>query len=271
MTELGLRLLAFIAVGLLAWWLARKWPMADYGPQQVHPFDRWYLLIALLLAAAVDEGLGPILAATAHHIDLWTGSAMQQVAGWSVPAQVAAYLVATDFLGYWAHRWMHGRALWRVHAMHHSSRTLNWFSGMRGSPLHMVLVLAPGAMMASVFLLNQSPTAFWGLLMVEMASQHFTHSNIRVPFAKQLEWVLVTPRMHFVHHHREARYGNSNYGFYFSVWDHLFGTYLDADAVPRLGDLGLMEDYTMGSLFWGLKLQERSSSAPVHAARRQAD
>lgn len=257
MSELLVRLAAFVLVGVLSWGLARRFPMRDYGPQHVEPFDRWFLLIALLLAAVVDEVFGPLLASSVDQLYRWAGSARQHVAAWSVPAQVVAYLVTTDFLGYWAHRFMHGRRLWRIHALHHSSRSLNWFSGMRGSPLHMVLVLAPGAMMASMFLLTQNRWAFFTLLFIEMASQHFTHSNVRVPFARQLEWLIVTPRMHFVHHHREAAYGNANYGFYFSVWDHLFGTYIDADTVPRLGELGIMEDYTLDSMFWGIHLKER--------------
>lgn len=275
MPEIAVRLIAFLLVGGAVWALSRRFPMPEYGPQKVEPFDRWFLLVALALAGLVDEVFGPLLSGLAHHVYQGAEAARVEVAGWSVTTQVIAYLIATDFLGYWAHRFMHTHALWRIHALHHSARSLNWFSGMRGSPLHMVVVLAPGALMASLFLLTENRVAFYTLLLIEMASQHLTHSNLRLPFARQLEWFVVTPRMHFVHHHREARFGNSNYGFYFSVWDHLFGTYIDADDVPNKGPLGLTEDYTKGSLFLGLQLREPAQDGHEdvgsvgHAAQHQ--
>ncbi|MBS0367995.1 MAG: sterol desaturase family protein [Proteobacteria bacterium] len=256
MPEELLRLLAFIVLGIIVWALARRFPMDEYGPQPVEPFDRWFLAVALALGGAVDVIFGPALNAVANGLYAWAAPARQAVAGWSVTTQVLVYLITTDFLGYWAHRLMHSSAVWRIHAMHHSARSLNWFSGMRGTPMDMVFILAPGALMAPLFLLTESHTAFFILLFIQMASEHLTHSNLRLPFVRQLEWFLVTPRMHFIHHHRDMAYGNSNYGFYFSIWDHLFGTYIDSDDVPDKGPLGLMEDYTMKSLFLGVRLTE---------------
>jgi sterol desaturase/sphingolipid hydroxylase (fatty acid hydroxylase superfamily) len=89
-----------------------------------------------------------------------------------------------------------------------------------------------------------------------VGSQHLTHTNLRLPFEKQLEWFLVTPRMHFIHHNHQKQYGDSNFGSYFSVWDHLFGTYTDPSTVPDKDRLGLDADYTMGSLILGLRLKE---------------
>lgn len=258
MPEELLRLLAFIVLGVAVWALARRFPMEEYGAQPVEPFDRWFLAVALALAGIVDAIFGPSLTALANYLYQWAAPARQAVKGWSVTEQVLVYLIATDFLGYWAHRLMHTSAVWRIHAMHHSARTLNWFSGMRGTPMDMVFILVPGALMAPLFLLTESHTAFFILLFIQMASEHLTHSNLRLPFVRQLEWFLVTPRMHFIHHHRDMAYGNSNYGFYFSIWDHLFGTYIDSDDVPDKGPLGLMENYTMKSLFLGIKLTEPS-------------
>ena len=49
-----------------------------------------------------------------------------------------------------------------------------------------------------------------------------------------LEWVLVTPRYHHIHHSADAKLHDGNYGALFSIWDRLFGTYLDPDTTaPR--------------------------------------
>jgi sterol desaturase/sphingolipid hydroxylase (fatty acid hydroxylase superfamily) len=59
----------------------------------------------------------------------------------------------------------------------------------------------------------------------------FNHANIRLPqrLENALSWVIVTPRMHRVHHHYVQPYTDTNYGNIFSVWDRLFGTYAELD------------------------------------------
>jgi len=62
----------------------------------------------------------------------------------------------------------------------------------------------------------------------------FNHGNIKLPppVDRFLRLFVVTPDMHRVHHSVIIRETNSNYGFNFSIWDHLFGTYL---AQPSKG------------------------------------
>jgi sterol desaturase/sphingolipid hydroxylase (fatty acid hydroxylase superfamily) len=59
----------------------------------------------------------------------------------------------------------------------------------------------------------------------------FNHANVRFPawLERPLSWVLVTPRMHRVHHHYVLPYTDTNYGNIFSIWDRLFGTYAEYD------------------------------------------
>jgi hypothetical protein len=50
-------------------------------------------------------------------------------------------------------------------------------------------------------------------------------------------WFLVTPATHIVHHAKNKRYMNHNYGAMFTVWDRMFGTYVEVDPAdpPDLG------------------------------------
>ena len=61
-----------------------------------------------------------------------------------------------------------------------------------------------------------------------IASQ-FNHANIQISnkVDKLLSYVIVSPNMHKVHHHFELPYTDSNYGNIFSIWDRLFGTYME--------------------------------------------
>lgn len=252
-----LRLGVFVLVGLLIRFLSLKFPMESYENAKVSAFDYQFILVALVLAVVVEEMLSPVLLNGLQHLSSWTQYSIDWVNQTGTLCQILVYLVLTDFLGYGVHRFMHTPWIWRIHAFHHSVRSLNWISGIRGSPWHIALILLPGTLLSSLFLLPHNPTAFLIIIVIDVASQHLNHSNLRLPFANQLEWVLVTPRMHFLHHSLDAQYGQCNYGFYFSIWDRVFGTYVNAQTVDFKGPLGLTDDYSHSSMFWGLQLRKR--------------
>lgn len=252
MTLVLVRLAIFITVGGALWALSRRFPMAEYGPQPVQPVDRWFFVASLALAGTYDGLIAPGVEHIAVLLQTQLGWLREQLLSAGVWVQVALFMVVTDFLGYWMHRFMHSRLAWRVHAFHHSPTSLNWLSGMRGSPLHWVLLLTPATLMASVFLLTPTPWVFVLLAVTDALIQNLMHTNLRLPYARQLERFIITPRMHFVHHHSEPRYGDSNYGFNFAIWDHLFGTYLDADKVEQRGHLGDRENHSVPRMFLGL-------------------
>jgi sterol desaturase/sphingolipid hydroxylase (fatty acid hydroxylase superfamily) len=66
----------------------------------------------------------------------------------------------------------------------------------------------------------------------------FNHANVRLPprIERVLRWFIISPDMHRVHHSKDMRETNSNYGFNLSIWDRLFGTY---HAQPALGHEGM--------------------------------
>ncbi|HKK11687.1 MAG TPA: sterol desaturase family protein, partial [Flavobacteriaceae bacterium] len=66
---------------------------------------------------------------------------------------------------------------------------------------------------------------------LSLVATQFTHANIRLPknVDKVLSYVLVSPDMHKVHHHHVLPYTDSNYGNIFSIWDRIFGTFMQLD------------------------------------------
>ena len=71
------------------------------------------------------------------------------------------------------------------------------------------------------------------------ATSMFNHSNIYIPpnIDKFIRLLFVTPDMHRVHHSVIIRERNSNFGFNFSWWDHMFRTYKDQ---PDKGHRGML-------------------------------
>ena len=59
---------------------------------------------------------------------------------------------------------------------------------------------------------------------------------------KWINWIFVTPRFHHIHHSTDPRYYLANMGNIFSVWDRLFGTYIDLDTVQ--GELTFKKELT---------------------------
>jgi sterol desaturase/sphingolipid hydroxylase (fatty acid hydroxylase superfamily) len=143
-------------------------------------------------------------------------------------------LLAEDFLYYWLHRWDHEiRLFWAVHVTHHSSEKMNFTVGFRSSvfqPLYRFIYFIPLAYLGFkpldiVFM--YSATQIWGI---------FVHTEL-INKMGWLEYILVTPSHHRVHHASNPKYLDKNMGMFLIIWDQLFGTFqpeLSADQYqPR--------------------------------------
>ena len=137
-------------------------------------------------------------------------------------------LLLVDFTLYWVHRLMHLRRFMPMHIWHHSPSAINWFSGFRGSFLHLsiysVVQILWARYLFPLSVLESSIGLSFGVFF-----QYFQHANINFPFSR-IEWVLVTPRSHRLHHTR-GQYMNSNFAHMFTLWDRLFGTYTSPEKV----------------------------------------
>lgn len=131
-------------------------------------------------------------------------------------------LVFEDFLYYWLHRFDHEiRLFWAVHVTHHSSDQLNLTVGFRSSvfqPLYRFVYFIPLVLlgfrpMDIVFI--YSATQIWGILV---------HTKM-INKMGWLEYVLVTPSHHRVHHASNPKYLDRNMGMFLIIWDKLFGTF----------------------------------------------
>jgi len=158
------------------------------------------------------------------------------IGGVPEPVTFVVALLLFDFAGYWVHRLQHSKALWHVHAFHHSPRHLYWLAGLRSSFVH-VLLLQLGYAVALMWL-PVSPIIGLVIGVLGILNALFIHSNVRASLGP-LGWFLVTPRSHFVHHSEDPRFGNTNYGFIFTIWDRMFGTYTDPSVLGADYALGL--------------------------------
>nr|WP_302467183.1 sterol desaturase family protein [Vibrio antiquarius] len=142
-------------------------------------------------------------------------------------------VILLDFVIYVQHVVFHYvKPLWKLHRMHHADLDIDVTTGARFHPIE--IIISMGVKIATVFILGVSPVAVVVFEIVLNASAMFNHSNAKLALSadQKLRNVIVTPDMHRVHHSVIAKETNSNFGFFLSVWDRLFGTYR---AQPELG------------------------------------
>ncbi len=153
------------------------------------------------------------------------------VAALPAGVRVLLGLLIGDFFYYWMHRLLHVAPFWNAHTMHHSIQNLYWLSSMRSSFLQAVGISLVFSFGFNLVLLDL-PQMQAGLMIMGMASL-FSHANLRVRLGP-LEWVLVTPRHHRMHHVEDPATRDQMFAGIFSFWDRLFGTWVEpTDALLR--------------------------------------
>lgn len=112
--------------------------------------------------------------------------------------------------------------LWRFHAVHHSSRHMDWLAGSR---THIVeVLLTRSAVLAPLVLAGFSAEALNAYVILVGLQAVLAHANLRIDFG-WLEYVLVTPRYHHWHHVRDPAWVDRNYAIHLPLVDMLMGTF----------------------------------------------
>jgi sterol desaturase/sphingolipid hydroxylase (fatty acid hydroxylase superfamily) len=167
---------------------------------------------------------------------------------------IALGVLLMDYLYWWWHVALHlVPFMWRFHNVHHSDLCLNVSTGVR---FHFgEVIMSIPFRVAAVLLLGID---FWALIVFEFlfeSTNLFEHSNWRLPLGCErfLNHVIVTPRMHGIHHSIVQRETNSNWGTIFCWWDILHHTLrrdIPQDAIA-IGVAGYREEseLTLPKLF----------------------
>jgi sterol desaturase/sphingolipid hydroxylase (fatty acid hydroxylase superfamily) len=156
-----------------------------------------------------------------------------------VAAAFVLALVVLDLGQYACHRLLHAVGpLWKVHKVHHSSPTLDWLANSRSHVIENALRRMVGPI--GIILLGAPvlPTAIAGVVLSSWGV--FIHSNLRLDAARVLEPVLVTPRLHRIHHVPATT--QRNFGSFFSIWDRLIPRAFVSVDVPPDAVLGIPDE-----------------------------
>jgi sterol desaturase/sphingolipid hydroxylase (fatty acid hydroxylase superfamily) len=124
--------------------------------------------------------------------------------------------------------------LWRFHEVHHLDEQLDSTSAVR---FHFGEVILSSIVRAAVILVAAIPlTSVIVFELVVLVSALFHHSNLRLP--SKLETILsrfiVTPSIHWIHHHAKRDDTDSSYATVLSLWDGIFASRSKTVRTPEM-------------------------------------
>ncbi|HMV69603.1 MAG TPA: sterol desaturase family protein [Myxococcota bacterium] len=216
----------------LTWPRARRWP-SNLG------------LVALDQIVVRLLPITPVAWAAA-----WSGGLLAHV---DLPGEDLLAVIALD-AAIWLQHVMFHRVpwLWRLHRVHHSDPDYDVTTALRFHPVE--IVLSVGVKLGVVTLLGPSPAAVLTFEVLLNGMAMFNHANLRLPdrLDAMLRLALVTPDVHRVHHSVLDREKHSNFGFNLSIWDRLFGTWVEqpqgGHEGMRIGDEAFPGEVELGAM-----------------------
>ena len=143
----------------------------------------------------------------------------------------------SDLALYWMHRFFHRfRAIWPLHAVHHSAEVMTPFTAYRQHPLSLLLTawgvavfvgLCQGLLLGSV-VADLAVAEIAGInLFIVLANAGFAalhHSHVWLSYGPVLERIVISPAQHQIHHSTDPAHYGKNLGNSLAVWDWMFGT-----------------------------------------------
>ncbi len=160
----------------------------------------------------------------------------------SIPLLVAipVAFVAHEFAYYLDHRLNHRVGLfWAFHAIHHSSNEFNHSTAARGffldGQLKRLFAVIPA-------LIGIDPVLYIAISVLANAYGIWNHASY-VPRLGWVDSILMTPKMHKVHHANQPQYIDKNYSQVTLIFDRLFGSVAPIREEPIVGLVKPVHDY----------------------------
>ena len=178
----------------------------------------------------------------------------------------AAYLVILDFVAYWLHRAQHRFAFWwALHSLHHSQRSMSFWTDDRNHLLDAVFTDVAFALVALA--IGVPPAAFVTVIVATRVIESVSHANLKIHFGRIGNSLLVSPQFHRLHHAigvgHEGPARGCNFAVLFPLWDVMFGTANFENSFPPTGVRDQLHGVEYGRGFWaqqwlGIKRLSRS-------------
>ena len=155
--------------------------------------------------------------------------------------------ICIDFAQYWIHRLKHKiNIFWNIHVIHHSSEEFNLACALRQSISNLIgftaIFLIPAAIIGVPYEIISVLTP------LHLFGQFWYHTR-HIGKLGFLEYIIVTPSQHRVHHAINPEYIDKNLSSIFCIWDRVFGTFQEElDKVKPV--YGVLKPVQTWNPFW---------------------
>ena len=226
------------AVPFFASFMILEYYISRRKNKDVHRFNE---SIANLNVGIVERITDLLTTGTFYFIFSWLNS---NFSIFSIESSVTTWILlflATDLVWYWYHRFGHSVNLfWATHIVHHQSDDFNYTAAAR---ITVFQAVARGLFWSVLPIIGFKAEMITVLLLIHGTYPFFTHTQL-VGKLGWLEYIIVTPSHHRVHHSSNLEYLDKNFGDMLIVWDKIFGTYIEETTVPQYGLTKSLDNYS---------------------------
>jgi sterol desaturase/sphingolipid hydroxylase (fatty acid hydroxylase superfamily) len=172
------------------------------------------------------------------------------ISDFPLPTQLVLTFLLMDLMNY-AWHWLnhHYDFFWRFHKVHHSDLVMNASTAFRVHFVEIIFTFLLKAMLIMVTGIDFLALAFCESISTLFVMFH--HLNIRSRSEKYLQWLIIVPSMHRIHHAQQRNLHDSNYGAVFSFWDRMLGTLKDNINEVEIGLKNVKEMHLFQLLKFG--------------------
>lgn len=145
--------------------------------------------------------------------------------------------LAFSFFDYWDHRLSHTGPFWYLHRFHHSATEMSLVTHARNHPAGKLFT--PFLFAWPYLLFDFPPAAAALFLYLNEMQQMVLHSRTGWSYGWFGDWILMSPRAHWIHHSPLPEHADRNLSNITPLWDRLFGTWYDGDVLNT--EIGIRE------------------------------
>jgi sterol desaturase/sphingolipid hydroxylase (fatty acid hydroxylase superfamily) len=224
------------AFGLLVWAETRR-PLRERREEKLRR-DIRNLAVAAMSAATLQVMEKPVVEPLSRLVERRRWGLLKQL---DLPpwAETVLAVALMDYTLYLWHVLTHRVPfLWRFHQVHHADLDMDASTALRFHFAEMAISVPCRATQVAVLGIAPRPLSTWQMLL--FVSIMFHHSDLRLPLwlERKLVKVVVTPRLHGIHHSIVEEEVNSNWSSGLTLWDWLHGT-LRVDVPQDEIDIGV--------------------------------
>ncbi len=155
-----------------------------------------------------------------------------------------------ELISYWRHRILHTvDFFWDLHEFHHSATEMTIFSQFRVSPIESIFLdtlqipfsIFYGLMISKS--LSEGSNLVLGIYIVHSVLgslyTYYGHSSLKLIYPRPISLIVQSPACHWLHHSTNPKHFNCNLGGTYTIWDKLFGTFLDESNLNDITGFGV--------------------------------